>query len=141
MGKFLIFSHLCLFSFNSLASSMLEQADLLNELLEDNALDAINCNDLNYDHDTQRYNLSIHVGIQKSETKEVTLKKNFGEEILTINNSEASADLKTISFLNYTLEFTGKQFFDSHQFWATLKQSESVVAEVVCGFGYSTTGE
>jgi hypothetical protein len=117
------------------------QADLLSELLNDKALDAINCNDLNYDHDTQRYNLSINIAVQKNEIKEVTLKKNYGEEILIINKVEASADLKTLSFLDYTLELTGKQFFDSHQFWATLKKSDAVVADVVCGFGYSTTGE
>jgi hypothetical protein len=117
------------------------QADLLSELLNDKALDSINCSDLFYDHNIQRYNLSINIAIQEKNVKEVTLKTNYGEEIVTINKVEASADLKKFSFSDYTLEFTEDQFFKSHQFWAILKKSDTAVAQVLCGFGYSTTGE
>lgn len=117
------------------------QASLLNDLLNDKNLDSINCVDLNYDHDSQQYKMEISIDIKNKQAKGVALKQNYGQERTTIDQVEASSDLKAFWFSNYKLELTDKQFFDSNKFRANLTQSNAVVAELVCGFVFWTTGE
>jgi pyruvate formate-lyase activating enzyme-like uncharacterized protein len=127
--------------FSFLIYSSYSQASLLSEFLNDSALDAINCNDLNYNHDNQKYNLSISFQVEKKEIKKVTVKKNYEQEILVVNKVTASSDLRTFNFSDYELELTEKQYFNSHKYWAILRQSNSSVREVVCSFSFQSTGE
>ncbi len=134
--KKLIFTALTFFIYSNYC-----QANLLDELLNDEALDSISCTDLNYNHENQRYNLTISLDVDQRKIKEVTLKQNYEQEITVIKQAEASSDLRTFGFSEYTLELSDKQYFNSRGFWANLKKSDTLIAEVVCSFIFSSSGE
>lgn len=127
--------------FTSLVFSTQSQATVLSDFLNDDALDAIVCSDLNYDHDSQNYKLSLSVDIENGQAVGAELKQNNGAVKLTATPIEASSDLKAISFGDYTLELSEKQFLNSSSYWGVLKQSDVAVADVVCGFVFVSTGE
>lgn len=116
-------------------------ASLLDSFLNDKDLDAIKCVDLNYDHDSQRYNMEISIDIDKKQVKDVTLKQNYGQEITTINKVETSSDLKAFWFSNYKLALLDREATDSRKVRAILMQSNSVVSELECGFIFWSRGE
>lgn len=134
MKKFILAIMTC-FSFSNYCA-----ADLLEEYLNDPYLYAIHCNDLNYNHDSQRYNLDITFYIENKEFTGVNLQQDYGQEEIILSAVDTNPDLQIIQFSDYTLEFTEKKFL-AQKYWANFKQPNSAPVEVLCSFGFVTFGE